>query len=123
MEPAERVADGLGAANSRLRDLLGEDPQEPDPVTFSAPGVSVRRSPTTVLAALTDNVGHLVATVDGATADDWYHRRHDSGATAGEVVWLALHDLTHQLEDAERLVDVASASDPEPRYGGVPPSN
>jgi hypothetical protein len=83
----------VAAANCRLRSLLSEEPQPENPGA----------------AALAENIGHLIATICAATAYDWYRSRPDSRATAGEVVWLALHEATHDIEDAELILDAASA--------------
>ncbi len=99
MEPAARVSDALGIANHRLRELLGEEGVPPNaPIGSPTPHLA----PWALLASLAENVSHLTATIDGATAEDWYRPRPD-GPTARQLVWLALHDAIHHLEDAELL--------------------
>jgi hypothetical protein len=95
LEPAAHVSAVIAAANHRLRGLLGEE------APSGAPGSTV--------AALQENLARLIATICAATAHDWYRSRPDNGATAGEVVWLALHEATHHVEDAELVLDAASA--------------
>jgi hypothetical protein len=113
MEPAAQVSQVMGGADSRLRDLFGEEEAEPVPVAIEgaelAPAEQLR-TPAAVLIALDGNVSGLVATITSATATDWDCPRPDDGATANEMVWLALHDATHHLEDAELLVDAALAA-------------
>jgi hypothetical protein len=116
MEPAVRVADVLGAADSGLRDLLGEDAFQPVLVaTVAQRSVPSRHTASEVRAALADNVRRLTATIAGATTEDWRRREPYHGATPGELVWLALHDATHHLEDAELLLDATSAPGTGPR--------
>ena len=115
MEPAERVAPVLGAANTRLCDLLGEENLVPVLATV-VPLASerARRSPSAVLGSLEDKVRRLVATIEGATASDWCRTRPGDGATPGEVVWLAVHDATHHVEDAELVLDGRVGGRPSP---------
>jgi len=101
LEPAAHVSAVVAAANHRLRAMLGEEPQAEVPAATEAPGSRA--------SALAENLRRLIATIGGATAHDWQRPRPDNGATAGEVVWLALHEATHDIEDAELVVDAASA--------------
>lgn len=116
MDPAAQVSEVLAAANRQLRELLGEETLEQDRARMAAPTTS----PTTsaVLSTLARSVRRLTATIKGTTTEDWRRPRPDDAGTAAELVWLALHEATHHLEDAELLLDAASASDPkagEPR--------
>lgn len=115
MEPASQVSLVLGTANRRLRVLLGEE----DPQTVVSPpeGANLawatgRALPSAELAALARSVRDLVSTIEAATTQDWDRPRPDSGATAAEMVWLALHAATHHLEDAELILDAALAGGP-----------
>lgn len=114
MEPAMHVSDVLATANSRLRELFGEDTLGPLP---AAGPITRRWEPANVRASFAENVRRLTTTIDGATAEDWYRARPDSGATAAQLVWLALHDATHHLEDVEILLDAALSTDGSPRAG------
>lgn len=107
IEPAVQVSEVLGDTDTRLRDLFGDEPLEPVPTadaTISA-----------VFAALAENVRRLTATIAGATTEDWRRGEPYDGPSAGELVWLALHDATHHLEDAELLLDATLAPDHAPR--------
>jgi len=111
MEPAAQVSDVLGTANSRLRVLLGEETLEAVPMaTETGRSLPTAQTLSAVSAALAANVGRLTATISGATSEDWRRREAHDGITAGELVWRALHDATHHLEDAELLLDAASQS-------------
>jgi hypothetical protein len=106
MEPAVRVSDVLGAADMRLRDLFDEETLDPvHPPTESRRFVASRQAASAVFTALAENVRRLTATIAAATTADWRRREPYDGPTAGELVWLALHDATHHLEDAELLLD------------------
>ena len=108
MEPAAKVSDVLGAATGRLRDLLGEEGLEPVVTTADIQGsIPSPQTLSAVLTALDENVRRLTATIAGATTEDSRRREPDTGTTPGELVWLALHDATHHLEDAELLLDAA----------------
>jgi hypothetical protein len=116
MEPAVKVAEALGAADNRLRDLLGEETTDRVPVaTEPQRSVPSRQTVSAVFADLAENVSRLTETIAGATSEDWRRREPHDGATAGEIVWLALHGATHHLEDAELLLDAACARGKEPR--------
>jgi hypothetical protein len=116
MEPAAKVSDVLGAADTRLRDLLGEEALEPVPTaTETRRSFASPQTIPAVFAALAENVRRLTATIAGATTEDWRRGEPDEGATPGELVWLALHDATHHLEDAELLLDAAWARSEAPR--------
>lgn len=116
MEPAAKVSDVLGAADTRLRDLLGEETRQPVPTTSETRrSIPSSQTVSAVFAALAENVKRLTATIAGATAEDWRRAGPCDGATAGELVWLALHDATHHLEDAELLLDAAWARHEAPR--------
>jgi hypothetical protein len=105
MEPAVRVATVLAAADRALRARLGEEQLEAVVIPIERPEAGVGRlAPSAVLGSVAESVARLTATIAGATAEDWYRSR-DDGVTAGQVVWLALHAATHQLEDAELVLD------------------
>lgn len=105
IEPAARVATVLDAADRALRRQLGEERSESTANLIGEPSpVAGRLVPAAVLGSLAESVSRLTATIAGATAEDWYRSRGDD-VTAGQVVWLALHAATHQLEDAELVLD------------------
>jgi hypothetical protein len=105
IEPAARVAIVLDAADRALRRQLGEEEPGPMASLINEPSpVAGRLVPAAVLGSLAESVRRLTATIAGATAEDWYRRR-GGDVTAGQVVWLALHAATHQLEDAELVLD------------------
>jgi hypothetical protein len=130
MVPAVQVSELLHVADSRLRDLLGEENLHLVPAALEAPDPGAAAeglTPAAVLASITESVGRLTATIVGATTEDWYRLRPNRGATAGEVVWLAVHAATHHLEDAELLLDAALAPGggawgAAPHRGAAPPS-
>ena len=87
---------------------VGEEGLEPVVTTADIQGsIPSPQTLSAVLTALDENVRRLTATIAGATTEDWRRREPDTGATPGELVWLALHDATHHLEDAELLLDAA----------------
>lgn len=102
MEPAVRVSDVLAAADRRLRTLLDEDMLDPVPRARGEQAIDL----------LAEAVRRLTGTIAGSTTEDWRRRESKGGATAGELVWLALHEATHHLEDAELLLDSATNGDP-----------
>jgi hypothetical protein len=111
MEPAAQVSAVLGATDHRLRELLGEEIAGPVPLGIEgvAPGQDLQQL---ALTSLGDNVRSLIATLEGATTQDWHRVNPDNDATAAEMVWLALHDARHHLEDAELVLDAALMSGP-----------
>jgi hypothetical protein len=111
MEPAVKVSEVLRIADGRLRTLLGEDLLDPIPGARHKEGTG-SSAPTfaAVIAVLNATVRRLTGTIAGSTTEDWRRSDPDSGATAGELVWLALHEATHHLEDAELLLDSATNS-------------
>ena len=110
MEPAAQVSDVLAGADRRLRALLGEEALPAVPAALDMqPSIRSAQTLSMVLATLSENVRRLTATIAGATTQDWRRPAPGDGSTAGQMVWLALHDATHHLEDAELLLDAASA--------------
>ena len=106
MALAERVATVLATVNGTLRNLFGEDSPEPGSMGIAGQAPSrARRTPTAGIAALDEIVRRLVATIEGATAEDWDKDRPDGRATANEVAWRALHDAIHHVEDVELVLD------------------
>lgn len=98
-----QVSDVFAAANRSLRELLGEEALAPVPTRVEASGWTTRRrAPSEVLA---ENVRRLASTIAGATAKDWYRDRPVEAGSAGGMIWLALHQATHHLEDAELTLD------------------
>lgn len=109
-EAVAQVSAALGATNENLRELLGEEIAEPVPMLLEAePALQAQAG---VLALLAGTVGLLVATIEGATVQDWERPRPHTDATAAEMVWLALHDAKHRLQDAEAVLDAALARTP-----------
>jgi hypothetical protein len=111
MEPAGQASAVLGAADDRLRELLGEEIAEPVPMGIEGAELAPD-APRRALASLEQNVRSLVAAIEGATVQDWDRARTDNDATVAELVWLALHDARHHLEDAELVLDAALADGP-----------
>jgi hypothetical protein len=111
MEPAAKASAVLGATNDRLRELLGEETAEPVPIAMEGAGLAPDGQ-RQALDSLGDNVRSLVATIEGATTQDWHRVCPDTDATAADMVWLALHDARHHLEDAELVLDAALAGGP-----------
>ncbi|MDQ1393697.1 MAG: hypothetical protein QOF30_2674 [Acidimicrobiaceae bacterium] len=110
LEPALRVAHVLAAADRGLRHLFGDDALQPIAAATETPrSVPSRPTVSQVRAALADNARRLTATIAGATTQDWRRRQPHHGATPGELVWSAVHDATHHLEDAELLLDATTA--------------
>ncbi len=119
VEPAARLAVMLSASDRRLRSLLGEHelpPPENGPPTLrifaspSADPVVADRPP-----SLAESADGLVRAIAGATTEDWYRRRPREGISAAELVWLALHDAMHYLEDID--LAVARTTSQTPRRG------
>ncbi|MDQ1394607.1 MAG: hypothetical protein QOF30_3584, partial [Acidimicrobiaceae bacterium] len=68
-EAVAQVSAALGATNENLRELLGEEIAEPVPMLLEAePALQAQAG---VLALLAGTVGLLVATIEGATVQDW----------------------------------------------------
>ena len=111
MEPAVKVSAVLGAANDRLREMLGEESAESVPIAIGGAGMAPDRQ-RQALDSLGNNVRALVATIEGATTQDWHRVCPENDTTAAEMVWLALHDARHHLEDAELVLDAALAGGP-----------
>jgi len=111
MESVLEMSAVLSAATLRLCDLLGEDAAELIGAAIVTPGsATATQGPPAVLASISENVGRLVTTVEGATTEDWYRTRPDHGVTAVDLVWSALHEATHHLEDAELSLRAALAA-------------
>lgn len=94
LESVAMVGRTLGGANTRLRHGFGvdADEQEVARITLTPPGV---------LASVVVAAERLVATINGATTRAWEGTRLDDGTAVAEMLWLALHDAVHHLEDAE----------------------
>jgi hypothetical protein len=109
MQPADHACAVLAGVNQRVRDHLGEEALDPiHPVLLTPRSVTSPQTFLRILASLAENVRRLTATISGATTEDWRHRHPDGGATAGELVWRALHEAIHHLEEAGILLDGAA---------------
>jgi len=120
-ESATRIADVLAGADRGLRHLLGEpDPAPPDPtpptLKIYAPRAAEISTSTAALASVVAMADRLIRTIAGATTEDWYRRRPGADVSAAELVWLALHEAVHHLEDADLALTRDTTAPPE--WGG-----
>lgn len=120
-ESASRIAEVLARADRRLRRLLGEpDPAPPDPtpptLKIHAPQAAAISTSTAGLASVIAMADRLIRTIAGATTEDWYRRRPGADVSAAELVWLALHEAVHNLEDADLALTRDSTAPEE--WGG-----
>jgi hypothetical protein len=106
LEPAVQVSSVVAATTDHLRELLSEATMPEATMTDVGAATDAAGSLAATLAA---NFRRLIAAIDAATTRDWYRPRPDNGATAGETVWLALHEATHHIEDAELVLAAGTA--------------
>ncbi len=79
----------------------------PGPAAAVSPGTAV------VAADLRDNTAGLVAAIEAVPGVSWDPVPFPAGdMTPAGMVWLALHDITHGLEDAQLAVRAALAGHP-----------
>lgn len=105
---AEAVG-GLRAGISRLARLFESTSDRISTATIDVPGPRSPRAAGTVLASFVETAAVLVAAIDTIGAEAWDRPRPGGDTTAGNIVWLALHDATHHLEDADLAVPSALA--------------
>lgn len=96
LELAAGAADVLGQAGGAVA-------SGPPTVVSLAPA-SCALTRASVRATLVEHTAALVAAIEGAGAQEWERARPAGAVRPSEVVWLALHDATHRLEDAELAV-------------------
>jgi hypothetical protein len=112
LEPAYYASGLLAFAVSQVRRMSGLDDE-----IFSTTGTTIdavatetiARGTAIVLSNLFDCSDRLTQTIEDMTDREWTLFVAVYGASAGQLVWLALHGAIHHLEDTELGLEIASA--------------
>lgn len=109
-ESVAMVSEILDGVHSGLRALFDLDVAPSGVAPINGPGTTVAGP------ALSDSVAEsadrLVATIEAVSDETWGDARFANGPSVTELVWLALHDAIHFLEDTDLVLRTPTTTQP-----------